>query len=198
MGLILLAACSPDGQRAEPSISQPAATAPTPASAPVDSVASTVLSDDALAAEMDPLVPDGWEVQRAYRQPATVLGSDVDLVAVYLRPTGDDPSPEQYLEQAVVALQSVASGVLESDRTVTAIDVCLQRPNDAAPTVQVDPAIQMLGFREDLEPLLARGVQLPDFAALAYEGKSVLFADDYVTQASGWSDVIASAGTTPP
>ena len=195
LGLLGLPACSSDGSA--PDLLADVTTA-SPESG--ETAPSTVTADRiALATDIEPWVPEGWEIQRAYRQPATFLDSDVELVAVYLRPIGADPTPAEYLEQAVVALQSIASEVFASDASVTAIDVCLQHANDAGPDVEVKPAVQMLGVREDLDPLLAAGVQLVDLTSLSRNRKLVLFVDEYVKQAPAWNEaIIASAATTIP
>ena len=194
VGLLGVVACSSDSSGADRSVSAP--TAATPRSS--QGAVSSPPDHFQLASYIEPWVPAGWEVQRAYRQPATMRGADVEFVAVYLRPIGDDPSPEEYLDQAVGALQSIGSGVFAADATVSAIDICLQHANDAEPDVEVQPAVQIMGLRKDLDPLLATGVQLADLVSLNQERRLGLFADEYVGRAPTWSDAMATSSTTSP
>jgi hypothetical protein len=168
-----------------------------PATAPSTSAGVTATEVDyaELADQMAPLAASlGWEVQRAYRIDAELLRQDVDLVNVYLRPIGDDPAPDEYVETALAALQLIGSTVFDADPTVTAIDVCLQRPNDAPPDTPVEPAFRILGLRDDLEPLLATDVELTDLVPISQDGRLVLLPDEHVRQAAAWRTALSTAG----
>jgi hypothetical protein len=193
VGVVSLAGCStaddaattPVESRSTASVSSPATGAPT------DYTALT----DAIAPLAEPL---GWEVQRAYRQSANFIGNDVDLVNVYLRPIGDDPPPEEYVADAMVALRTIAADVFANEAGVSAIDVCLQRPNDASPAVDVEPAVRILGLRTDIEPLLGADVQLVDLLRLSRQRRLVLVLDDYVQRAPAWAEALADPRASVP
>jgi hypothetical protein len=196
--LVVAAGCS--SSATEPSSVGPSSAADgTEGSAIPITVSNSVVDYAALRDDVAPLAePLGWDVQRAYRQPANILRRDVELVNVYLRPLGDEPSPETYLADAMLALQTIASDVFARDATVTAIDVCLQRANDAPSDVEVEPAIRILGFREDLAPLVANELRLADLVDLSGQGRLVLMLDDYVKQAPEWAAAMAVDATTVP
>ena len=141
--------------------------------------------------------PLGWEVQRAYRVDAAIVSREGVLVNIYLRPSGEDASPDEYLADATTALQVMAADVFAADPSVSAIDVCLQRPNDEPPEVAVAPALRILAYRDGLEPLLDTELRPADLVRLSRERRLVIYLDEYVEQSADWADALA-AGTTVP
>ena len=159
---------------------------------------STVPDYAELADEMAPLAaPLGWEVQRAYRQDAYLVGRDVDLVNVYLRPIGTEPTPDQYLADATKALQAIVSAhVFASDANVTADPRLPPAGQRRATRSDVAPAIRILGLRDDLAPLVESPVELTDLVSISRDRRLVLLLDDYVQQAPGWAQALADSTST--